>query len=119
MAAEDIEPVAKPPSNCLGCGGPLPPSKTRPRKYCSPPCREVARNPPKPGYSRRRRPLPDFAKDAGWSLRKDIDRFERIFADDRFPDYKQQVAASVRGHLEYAAQVCQDLISRLDHPTGG
>lgn len=47
-------------------------------------------------------------------LRKDIERLERIFADDRFTQYKQQVAAQLRGHLKYAAEVCQDLLGRLD-----
>lgn len=71
------------------------------------------------GPRRPRRPLPEFAMATGWNLRKDIERLERIFADDRFTSYKQQVAAQVRGHLEYAAEVCQDLLSRLDHPTKG
>jgi hypothetical protein len=65
-----------------------------------------------------RRALPAFANDSGWKLRKDVERLERIFADDRFAANKQQVATRVRGHLEYAAEVCQDLLSRLDHPTG-
>jgi hypothetical protein len=60
-----------------------------------------------------RQPLPAFANEAGWRLRKDVERFERIFADDRLPAYKQQVAAQVRGHLQYAAEVCQDLLSQL------
>lgn len=62
---------------------------------------------------RSRRALPDFAKQAGWSLRKDVERLERVFADDRFAHNRQQVTATLRGHLEYAAEVCQDLLSRL------
>jgi hypothetical protein len=45
-----------------------------------------------------------------------MERLERIFADDRFPVYRQQVSAHLRGHLEYAAEVCQDLLSRFDNP---
>ncbi len=58
--------------------------------------------------------MPSFASDAGWALRKDVERLERIFADDRFTYNKVQVAASLRGHLKYAAEVCQDLLSQLD-----
>jgi hypothetical protein len=68
---------------------------------------------------RPRRPLPDAARDAGWNLRKDTERIERILADDRFSIYKQQVTTQLRGHLEYAAEVCQDLLSRLDNPGRG
>lgn len=39
---------------------------------------------------------------------------ERIFADNRFTHHKDQVAASLRGHLKYTAEVCQDLLSQLD-----
>jgi len=67
---------------------------------------------------RLRRPLTEFAKDSGWSLRKDVERLERIFADDRFAANKAQVAAHLNGHLKYAAEVCQDLLSRLDHQAG-
>ena len=82
--------------------------------------RYVEKNKDKVLLQRRpRRPLPDFAKDSGWKLRRDVERLERIFADDRFSAYEAQVAASVRGHLEYAAQVCQDLLGQINHPTGG
>lgn len=65
-----------------------------------------------------RRPLPDFANEVGWSLRKDIEKLERIFADDRFAYNKQQVATQVRGHLTYAIQVCQDLLDRINQTPG-
>jgi len=70
------------------------------------------------GPSRPRRPLPEFTRDAGWRLRKDIERIERVFADDRFAANKQQVAAHLSGHLRYTAEVCQDLLSRLQRMTG-
>ena len=60
-----------------------------------------------------RRALPDSARDVGWALRKDIERIERIFADDRYSTYKLQVAMELRGHLEYTAKVCRDLLNGL------
>jgi uncharacterized Zn finger protein (UPF0148 family) len=102
---------------CPICGNPLPGIKDGRIKYCSARCRSAARRArqvPAPRRVRSRRPLPDFAKDTGWSLRKDVERLERIFADDRYPQYRQQVAAHLRGHLEYAAEVCHDLLSQLN-----
>lgn len=60
----------------------------------------------------RRRPITDAAGDAGWNLRKAIERLERIAEDDRFSRNKEEVTAHLRGHLLYAVEVCQDL---LDH----
>lgn len=60
-----------------------------------------------------RRPLTEYAKDTGWQLRKDVEKLERIFADDRYSYNKQQVATHLRGHLQYAVQVCQDLLDRI------
>lgn len=115
--------------NCANadCHNALPePKKTGPpRVYCSAACRnKVTKKRLRESSSTQRRPasrqpLPAFAESAGWGLRKDVERLERIFADDRFAQNKQQVAARVRGHLEYAAEVCQDLLSRLDNPAGG
>lgn len=62
----------------------------------------------------RRRPLPDAARDAGWELRKSVERLERIAADDRFAANKDQVAAHLRGHLNHAIEVCQDLLDRVN-----
>ena len=112
---------------CPQCGAEVPPKGHRggrPKVYCSPNCRTNAGRHRRDGaptrpVARSRRPLPDFAKDSGWCLRGDIERIERIeriFADDRFPIYRKQVSAQLRGHLEYAAEVCQDLLSRLDNP---
>lgn len=60
----------------------------------------------------RRRPLTDQASDAGYELRKAIERLQRITEDDRFSRNKEEVTAHLRGHLLYAVEVCQDL---LDH----
>ena len=64
---------------------------------------------PKP----KRRPLPVVAERAGWDLRKAMERVERVVADDRFDGHREQVAAHLRGHLSYAIEVCQDLLTRL------
>lgn len=105
---------------CRGCGAPVTPITGRGRRptYCSPGCwpsKKIGYR--APGRQRRaasRRPLPDFAKNVGWGLRKDVERLERIFADDRFAQNRRQVAAHLSGHLQYAAEVCQDLLSRLN-----
>lgn len=116
--------VVPPARTCLGCSKPLPPDAVPQRRYCSKGCSMRTRN----GKRNRvapltrvhsRAPLTDFARDAGWNLRKDVERLERIFADDRFACNKQQVAAYLRGHLQYAAEVCQDLLGRFDNPSGG
>lgn len=63
----------------------------------------------------RRKPLPDFARDAGWELRKAVERLERIAADDRFGANKELVASHLRGHLNNAVEVCQDLLDRINN----
>ena len=93
-----------------------------PKIFCSPKCAKTAWNrrrgtEPRPA-ARTRRPLPEFSASAGWGLRKNVERIERIVADDRFGANRQQVTAHLRGHLEYAAQVCQDLLRTFNQPTG-
>lgn len=63
----------------------------------------------------RRRPLPDAARDAGWDLRKAVERLERLVADDRFGDNAEQVATHLRSHLINAVEVCQGLIDRINN----
>jgi hypothetical protein len=62
-----------------------------------------------------RKPLPDAARNAGWDLRKAVERLERIAADDRFGSNKEQVASHLRSHLLNAVEVCQDLLARIDN----
>lgn len=62
-----------------------------------------------------RKPLADTARDAGWDLRKSIERLQRIAEDDRFATNKPQVAPLLRSHLENAVEVCQDLLARIDN----
>jgi hypothetical protein len=68
----------------------------------------------KPKSTTRRGPLPEAADRAGWEFRKATERIERIAADDRFAANREQVAASLRGHLSYAIEVCQDLLDGFD-----
>jgi len=110
---------------CARCEAPFEPRSTggMAQRYCSVKCRQAVNNSHKKkkvrvGAARKRRPLPEFAKDAAWVLRRDVERVERIFADDRFGAQKEEVTTLLRGHLSYAAEVCQDLLSRIDHPTG-
>ena len=111
---------------CQLCGKPIPLPESghgngRPRRYCSPKCAKAAWHRRQRGSrpaARPRRPLPEFSASAGWSLRKNVERIERIVADDRFSANRQQVTARLRSHLEYAAQVCQDLLRNFDQPTG-
>ncbi len=72
---------------------------------------------PRPTPAARRRPITDQARDAGWELRKAVERVERIAQDDRFVPNELQVAPHLRGHLQFAIQVCQDLLDRIDHNT--
>lgn len=62
----------------------------------------------------RRRPITDAARDAGWELRKAVERLERIAADDRFDRNKEEVATLLRGHLNNAIETCQGLVDHLD-----
>lgn len=67
---------------------------------------------PKPS-ARKRRPLPEVAKDAGWALRKEVEKAERIFSDDRFTGNKQQVAMHLHSHLTYAVEALTRLLGRI------
>lgn len=61
----------------------------------------------------RRRPLTDTAQAAGWDLRKAVDRIERILADDRYSQNKEQIGQYLRGHLLHTIQCCQEGLARL------
>jgi hypothetical protein len=62
-----------------------------------------------------RKPLTDAARDAGWDLRKSVERLERIAADDRFNTHQAQMAPHLRSHLEHAIEVCTDLLGRINN----
>ena len=67
-----------------------------------------------PAAAPRRRALGDQARDAGWELRRSVERLQRIAEDDRFGRNKNEVATHVRSHLTHAVEVCQDLLGRID-----
>lgn len=62
----------------------------------------------------RRNPLPDQARTAGWEVRKSVERVERIMSDDRFTRNKEEVAAHLRGHLQYAIETLQTTLDQLN-----
>ena len=70
---------------------------------------------PKPEPQKpRRNPLPDQARTAGWEVRKSVERIERIMEDDRFTRNKEEVAAHLRGHLQYAIETLQTTLDQLN-----
>jgi hypothetical protein len=89
-------------------GGGNPPPEPRPitgqdgKTYPQPPA-------PKP----RRKPITDRARDAGWELRKAVERIERIAADDRFDSQIEKVTPYLRCHLINAIEVCQHVLDRI------
>lgn len=61
-----------------------------------------------------RRALTDVARDAGWDIRKAVERLERIREDDRYSRNKEEVAALLRGHLMYVIETCQGFLDDID-----
>lgn len=77
--------------------------------------RKVQKTTPRPAPApeppvRNRRPLVDTARESGWALRRDVEKIERLFTDDRFAHNKQQVATQLRSHLTYAVETLTGLI---------
>lgn len=62
----------------------------------------------------RRSALTDQARNAGWELRKAVERVERIVTDDRFNSQKEKVASHLRGHLTDAITSCQAALDRIN-----
>lgn len=77
---------------------------------------EEAPPPPRPHGTngRKRRPLTDAAHDAGWKLRKEVEKVERVISDDRYTTHKEEVATHLRGHLTYTLETAQRLLNILD-----
>jgi transposase len=67
----------------------------------------------RPDKKPNRRALSESAREAGWDLRKAMERLERIAADDRFTANKELIAPHLRSHLTDAIKVCQDLLDRI------
>ena len=57
----------------------------------------------------RRRSLVEDARNAGWQLRKAVERLERIHQDDRFAKNKVEILAALQPHLDFAHEVISDL----------
>lgn len=110
--APDPEP-AKPITGTDGKTYQRPASKPEPDDVID---AEVVQDEPEPVTSRtpKRRPITDQARDAGWELRKAVERLERIAADDRFTANTSKVAPHLRGHLTNAVEVCTDLLNRIN-----
>lgn len=68
----------------------------------------------RPEKKQNRRPLNDSANDAGWNLRKAMEKVERIREDDRYSRNKKEVAAHLRGHLMYVIETCQGFLDDID-----
>lgn len=73
--------------------------------------KEYQRSEPK---AARRRPITDQARDLGWDIRKQAEKLQRLFADDRFPRNKEEMTPHLRSHLEYVIRVCQDSLDHLN-----
>lgn len=61
-----------------------------------------------------RRALTDTAGDAGWNLRKAMEKVERIREDDRYSRNKKEVAELMRGHLMYVIETCQGFLDDIN-----
>jgi len=61
----------------------------------------------------RRRPLPDVALDAAQNLTSAVERMVRVFADDRYPQNREQVARDTRNHLNQALEALHRLADEL------
>ena len=84
-------------------------------KIIGPDGKQYTRPEPKPEPQKpRRNPLPDQARTAGWEVRKSVERIERIMEDDRFTRNKEEVAAHLRGHLQYAIETLQTTLDQLN-----
>lgn len=68
--------------------------------------KEYTKAPPK---EPRRTSLIDDARNAGWQLRKAVERLERIHQDDRFTKNKVEILAALQPHLDFANEVFSDL----------
>ena len=74
---------------------------------------------PTPPAKRKRAPLPDAVRSGGWELRKDVERLQRLRADDRWSGHVDQVADVLRSHLEFTVQVCQELLEEFEEFEAG
>lgn len=71
-----------------------------------------------PVQKQNRRALTDVAKDAGWDIRKAVERLERIRDDDRYSRNREEIGSLLRSHLLYVIETCQGLLDDLDQSKG-
>lgn len=57
----------------------------------------------------RRTSILDDARNAGWQLRKAVERLERIRTDDRYQKNKAEILAALQPHLDFANEIFTDL----------
>lgn len=65
---------------------------------------------------KKRRPLTDAFKDAGYDLIKIVERVDRLTTDDRFPRNAEQVALINRGDLQRALDLLTTAVDRIPVP---
>jgi hypothetical protein len=63
-----------------------------------------------------RRALPDQFFDASYDLQKVVERIERLAADDRFSQNKEQISAKHRADLLRGIDALQGVVDRLPQP---
>ena len=66
-----------------------------------------------------RRALTDSAQDAGFDLRKAVERITRIREDDRFSRNKTELAVILRGQLLYTVETCTRLLDEINQSQEG
>ena len=66
-----------------------------------------------------RRALTDSAQDAGFDLRKAVERITRIREDDRFSRNKTELAVILRGQLLYTVETCTLLLDEINQSQEG
>lgn len=62
-----------------------------------------------PAPQQRRSSIIDDARNAGWQLRKAVERLERIHQDDRFNKNKAEILAALQPHLDLAIETITGL----------
>jgi len=66
-----------------------------------------------------RRALTDQAQDAGFELRKAVERIMRVREDDRYTRNKRELAVILRGQLLYTIETCSALLDEINQSQEG
>lgn len=62
----------------------------------------------------RRKKLPQQIGVAGTNLRTATEKLEKFIDDDRFDQYKTELATQLASHLNYTIQACQNILTRIN-----